>query len=234
MSQKALEEGWKSGPARRLQILKAMSQNKGVLPFLELSLVHALNDPDTAVKKAAEELVKQHKLNTEKILASAVPSGPLISTLDAPEVLNSVLKIKGERSRGEQLFVQQGCANCHTVGQGEPLKGPYLGNISQTYKRAELAEAILYPNKTIAQGFATNVFTLRDGTVQLGFVVQESADKVQIRNIAGQELSLPIASILKRATDSKSLMPEGLLSNLSVKDFASLLEYLESLSKGGN
>lgn len=234
MSQKALEEGWKSGPARRVQILKAMLQNKTTLPFLELPLVHALNDPDTAVKKTAEELVKQLKLNTEKILASAAPSGPLISTLQGQAVLQSVLTTKGDRSRGEQIFVQQGCVNCHTVKQGDALKGPYLGNIAQTYKRAELAEAILYPSKTIAQGFATNVFNMKDGSVQLGFVVRESADTVQVRNIAGQELSITTNSILKRTTEPRSLMPEGLLGNLSVKDFSSLLDYLESLSKGGN
>ena len=36
----------------------------------------------------------------------------------------------------------------------QPPKGPYLGNIAQTYKRPELAQNILEPSKTIAQGFA--------------------------------------------------------------------------------
>jgi len=29
-------------------------------------------------------------------------------------------------------------------------------------------------------------------------------------------------------------MPEGLLGNLAVKDFAALLDYLDALAKGGN
>jgi putative heme-binding domain-containing protein len=148
-------------------------------------------------------------------------------------VLKQVASSKGDRNRGEQLFTQQGCVNCHTVAQGQPLKGPYLGNIAQTYNRSELAEAILYPNKTIAQGFATNVFSMKDGSSQMGFVVQEGADKIVLRNIAGQELTLENAQVLTRATDPRSLMPEGLLGNISVKDFASLLDYLAALATAG-
>jgi putative heme-binding domain-containing protein len=233
MSQKALEEGWRSDSKRRIQIINAMKQARTSLPSLELPLIQALEDADSAVKNAADGLVKQLKLNPEKILAAAKPSGPLISSLKGEDVLTEVAKLKGDRARGETLFVQQGCINCHTIAQGQPLKGPYLGTIAQTYKRAELAEAILYPNKTISQGFATNVFTLKDGTTQMGFVVKEGAETIQIRNIAGQELTLPAASIGTRSTDARSMMPEGLLGNLSVKDFAGMLDYLEHLAKEG-
>lgn len=233
MSQKALEDGWKANAKRRIQIINAMKQARTSLSALELPLIQALQDTDAAVKGAAEGLVKQLNLNPEKILAAAKPAGPLISSLKGEDVLTDVTKLKGDRTKGEALFVQQGCVNCHTIAQGQPLKGPYLGNIAQTYKRAELAEAILYPSKTISQGFATNVFTLKDGSIQMGFVVKESADSIQIRNIAGQELTLPSATVASRTTDPKSLMPEGLLGNLSVKDFAGMLDYLEHLAKEG-
>lgn len=234
MSQKALEEGWKTNPKRRIQIINAMKQARTSLAALELPLIQALEDADAAVKSAADGLVKQLKLNPERILAAAKPSGPFISSLKGEEVLAEVAKLRGDRARGEALFVQQGCVNCHTIAQGQPLKGPYLGNIAQTYKRAELAEAILYPSKTISQGFATNVFTLKDGTVQMGFVVKESAENIQIRNIAGQEMTIATGTIASRATDTRSMMPEGLLGNLSVKDFAGILDYLEHLAKQGN
>jgi hypothetical protein len=42
-----------------------------------------------------------------------------------------------------------------------------------------------------------------------------------------------MAQIAERKTDPKSMMPEGLVGNLSVKDFASLLDYLDALAKGG-
>jgi hypothetical protein len=132
MSQKALEDGWKANAKRRIQIINAMKQARTSLSALELPLIQALQDTDASVKGAAEGLVKQLNLNPEKILAAAKPAVPLISSLKGEDVLTDVTKLKGDRTKGEALFVQQGCVNCHTIAQGQPLKGPYLGNIAQT------------------------------------------------------------------------------------------------------
>ncbi len=113
----------------------------------------------------------------------------------------------------------------------EPLKGPFLGTIATVYKRRELAEAILVPSKTIAQGFVANHFELKDGTEVDGFVVREAADAVTIRTITAVEQTIPVAQITKREKQERSLMPEGLVAGLSMKEFASLLDHLESLSK---
>jgi putative heme-binding domain-containing protein len=156
---------------------------------------------------------------------------PQIATLKVPEVIAAVMKTKGEVKVGEELFTRQGCVACHTVSPDQPLRGPYLGNIATIYKRDELAAAVLTPNKTIAQGFATHHFELKDGTEMDGFVIQEAADKVRIRNVTAQEIEIPTRDIAKRSKLETSLMPEGLAANLSVKEFASLIDYLESLSK---
>ncbi len=224
---KALEAGWLE-PKRRAQIIHAAidADDKSRAE----QIVAALTDPDKAVAKMAEDAVKRLKLDVDKIKAATTPSGPLISTMKVEDVLAAVMTTKGDASRGEQLFTQQGCVACHTVLVSEPPKGPFLGNIAATYKRHDLAENILNPNKTIAQGFVTNLFTMKDGTVQMGFVTQEAADKVVIRNIAAQEITLDPKLIVTREKNEKSLMPEGLVAALSVKDFASLLDYLEALA----
>ena len=112
------------------------------------------------------------------------------------------------------------------------MKGPFLGNIATLYRRRELAEAILDPNKTIAQGFVTNQFTLKDGTVKMGFVTREAADVVAIRDITGQQQDVRVADVEKREHLPVSLMPPGLMGGFTVRDFAGLLDYLESLSTG--
>lgn len=63
------------------------------------------------------------------------------------DITVAVVKLKGDAKRGEQLFTQQGCIACHTVKVTDPLSGPYLGNIANTYQRSALAEAILEPSK---------------------------------------------------------------------------------------
>jgi putative heme-binding domain-containing protein len=129
------------------------------------------------------------------------------------------------------MFDRQTCTACHAVSADEAQKGPYLGNIAQTYSRADLAMNIIDPGKTIAQGFATELFTLKDGTTQMGFVTFESAEEVKARNIAAQEFTWKTSDIARRDKLPNSLMPPGLVNNLTVREFASLLDYLESLSK---
>jgi putative heme-binding domain-containing protein len=65
----------------------------------------------------------------------------------------------------------------------------------------------------------------------MGFVTDESGDKLTIRDITSQEFTFPKVKITSRATLPNSMMPVGLMSGFSVREFASLLDYLESLSK---
>jgi putative heme-binding domain-containing protein len=123
------------------------------------------------------------------------------------------------------------CVKCHTTRKDQPPRGPFLGTIANTYKREALAEAILIPSKTLAQGFVTNVFALEDGTTVTGFVVSEAADKVTIRNADGVEREIPTESIDERVKQNVSLMPDGIVKELTIRELASLIDYLESLPK---
>jgi len=232
MATKAIEDGWESGAQRRIQLMQAISSMNTSYQPLEKALALALEDENEAVRKSADTNLKSLHLDPESILGSDRPSGPLISTLNGTETLSRVVHLKGDAKRGEQIFTQLGCIQCHTTSQREPIKGPYLGAIGQTYTRAQLAESILYPNKTIAQGFATQLLKLTDGSTQTGFIIQETTESITLRNGTGQDTIIPTESISERVTEPKSMMPDGLLGNLHLRDFASLLEYLVNLSKG--
>ncbi len=222
LSAKALDSGWQN-PKRRAQILRAAGEIKH--NAYADRILAALDDPDKAVADEAKSAAGKMRLAKR-----AKDTGPLIGTLQVKDVIAQVLQTKGDIALGEQLFSRQTCVACHTASQDQPQKGPYLGNIAQTYKRADLAENILDPNKTIAQGFITNVFTLKNGEATMGFVVREGADKVTIRNVAAQESTHDIKDIVKRETLPTSIMPPGLVNNLTVREFSSLLDYLEALA----
>ncbi|MEO7098041.1 MAG: discoidin domain-containing protein [Luteolibacter sp.] len=223
MSGKALEHGW-ADAKRRVQILKAI-RDTDFHGFDERVQV-AVGDSDPEVAKAAAEAAKSLKLEKK-----GEDKTPLVNTLKPEEVVAAVMKIKGDAGLGKQLFTRQSCVTCHAVSMDEPQKGPFLGTIAQTYTRGVLAENIMDPGKTIAQGFATEVFTMKDGTSQMGFVTLESPDEVKIRNIAAQQFVLKTADIAKREKLPNSLMPPGLVSDLTTRQFASLLDYLQELSK---
>ena len=135
---------------------------------------------------------------------------------------------RGGIALGKAVFARATCTACHTVSQDQAQKGHYLGNITETYRRHELAEAILVPNKTIAQGFATNVFALKNGKSFVGIVTNEAGDQVTIRDIASHEHTFKKSAIKDRSTLETSLMPPGLMNAFTIHEMASLLDYLES------
>jgi putative heme-binding domain-containing protein len=186
----------------------------------------AMNDSIPEVVKAAKAAAK-----SLKIQAAGADKTPKIGTLDPKEALAASIKHKGDPSLGEAVFARATCTACHTVSQDEPQKGPYLGNIFETYKRPELAEAILDPNKTIAQGFATNVITPKKGNPVMGFVTAEQGDEVTLRDIASTEHVFKKNEIKERDTLPMSIMPPALMNNFTVHEMASVLDYLEALSK---
>jgi putative membrane-bound dehydrogenase-like protein len=220
-SREAFEKAW-SSPARKVQLLKAMA-------ILERAnyreqVLDATEDPNPEIAKAAKETARALRLDRPR------RNSPKIETMSVADAIAAVVKTKGDVDLGKKLFTQQTCVNCHTVTQAEPQRGPYLGNIAATYKRPELAEAILVPNKSIAQGFVANHFELKNGDEHDGFVTLEAADKVVIRDTTSQEYTFATKDIVKRQKLEKSLMPEGLAAGLTIQEFASLLDYLESLN----
>lgn len=224
LSKKALDLAWNL-PAQKAVLIAAAVKTKN--RSLDERILVAVNDVDPAVAKAAKSAVKDLKLQ-----AKGEDKTPKIATLAPDKALSEVLAHQGgDVALGEAVFARATCGACHTVSQSEKQKGPYLGNIVETYKRPDLALNILDPNKTIAQGFATNVITLKDGTMQMGFVTDEQGEKVTMRDIASQEHTLAKGDIAKRETLPTSMMPPGLMGNFTVHEMASLLSYLESLVK---
>jgi putative heme-binding domain-containing protein len=226
LATKALDEGWQH-PLRRVQIIAAVeaARHNGS----KARVLSAEHDADSKVVAAAKRAIKSLRWDQP----SVKPEGPKIGTLDPAAVVEQVLKTKGSVAYGEELFARLNCAKCHTVKPYEPLRGPFLGNIAATYRRRDLAESVLLPSKSIAQGFATNQFLLDDGRSLTGFVTLEAADRVVIRDLEGKETTIPTASIEERAKQPLSMMPEGLVKELAVNEFASLVDYLESLVKKG-
>ncbi len=221
----AFDAGW-AEPKRRAQLIEAsIGANKKTLAP---KILVAATDSDKTVATAAKKAIDRLKLET------GPATGPLIGTLKVEDVLTAVLNTKGTVARGKDVYAQLGCANCHTVSPSEPARGPILSQVATIYKRRELAEAILIPSKSIAQGFAANRFIMKDGETEYeGFVISEAADKIIARLVTAQEITIKPADIAKRQKLEKSLMPEGLAAGIGVADLASLLDYLESLAHGG-
>ena len=221
-AEETLDAVW-SKPARRAQLLEAAllfnARNQDDL------VLRGLDDTDAAVVAIAKKIADAWKVT--KLSGS---TGPKIASMKPEEVIAAVQKLQGDATRGEGIFLKMNCNKCHTVKPDEPIRGPYLPNVAKTYKREQLTESIVLPSKTIAQGFVTNLFEMSDGKQVTGFVISEADDVVTIRNNEGNELKLKVKDIEERAKQTISMMPDGLVKELTVEDLTALVTYLESLA----
>lgn len=142
-AKKALEKAWLALNRRGRLINAAI---KGNNHFLYDKILTASKDQDAAVARIAKSAIEKLKLKP-----AARDDSPKISTLSVATATAKVVAMRGDASLGKQIFAEGNSAACHNLDQKEVQKGPFLGNIAKTYKRAELAAAVLEPSKTIAQ-----------------------------------------------------------------------------------
>ena len=129
------------------------------------------------------------------------------------------------------MFTTLGCVKCHTIDKHEDPKGPFLGDVGAKFDAKYLCESVMRPSAKIAQGFDT-VHIISQGAGSgdyLGFVTRETADEVDLRDPSGKVTVVKKADIKTRAIVPGSMMPQGLVDNLSCDDFASLIGFLQSM-----
>jgi len=94
----------------------------------------------------------------------------------------------GDPVHGKALFsdVKVGCVRCHRIqGQGGQI-GPDLAGIGTKYGRPSLIEAVLYPSRQIAEGYAQTLVRTSAGSVLAGLVRSETADELTLVDAEGK------------------------------------------------
>ncbi len=170
-----------------------------------------------------EEITEEQKIDLDKIKNKKGQVGE--SSIE--DIIVAITQIKGNAKLGAKLFIDQGCIACHNVEKGKTMKGPFMGQIGSIMNRDQIAESILKPNASISQGFTTVLIETNDDETYVGFVTAESADKLTIRDIAGNANQIEKKDIKSREELENSMMPSGLANALSFKELASLVTYLQ-------
>lgn len=215
-------EDWE-GSAKIREFLLAQQANTEMQAYLsELNDRNrmGINELGTTLLADAEE---EEKVDLESIKNKKGQVGN--SSIE--DVILGVADVKGDPVKGKALFASQGCLACHTIEKGQPMKGPYMGQIGSIMSRDQIVESILKPNASISQGFATVLLDTKDGKSFTGFVTAESAEKLTIRDIGGNATTLEKSAIKSRKQLDTSMMPAGLANSLSFEELASLVSYLQ-------
>lgn len=203
----------KGGAARKAWIELQCRRDRAEIAGLNIVVEAPRN-----AKKAGETKVDLAKISKQSGAVARSSIEDIILALD---------RIKGDPKAGRELFARQGCVVCHTLKREEGLKGPFMGQVGSVLKREQIAESILKPSASIAQGFATCQVETKDKQVHVGFVSAQSAEALEMRDITGRVWTLKAADVVSRKELETSMMPEGLANALSLEEFASLVSFLE-------
>ena len=87
----------------------------------------------------------------------------------------------------------------------------------------------MMPNRDVSPRYQSTLIVTTDGEIHTGLVIYESVDGLVMRTGANQTLRFETNNIEVRRRMTESLMPSGLLKDLSTGDLADLYAYLETL-----
>jgi len=194
--------------------------------FVDLDARHRMEIPAFGVEEKIAA-VEEPKIDLEKIKNQKGQVGKA----SIEDVLIAINKLEGDPVKGKALFTRQGCVACHSLSRSEKMNGPFMGQIGSIMNREQIAESILKPDASISQGFSTVLIEAKGDNTYMGFVTEETAAKVVMRNTAGEVFTIKKSDILERKEMPNSMMPAGLANSLSYEELASLVTFLSQQKK---
>lgn len=143
--------------------------------------------------------------------------------------LPDLLKLKGDASKGQAMFMQGGCVACHRVKGQFVDFGPDLSQIGAKLSAEGLFTAVLYPSAAIEHSFVGQQVTTKDGQTLLGYVVSDTDTTLTLRVAGGASQEIAKNKITQREEMTQSLMPPGLAATLGAQGLADLVAWLQTL-----
>ncbi len=105
--------------------------------------------------------------------------------------------------------------------------GPDLSNVARVLSRERLLESLLEPSKEIAPQFVSFSVECVDGTAFTGLLVGEDSQGVRTyADSQGKSIALAAAKIVRSQPSKASIMPDGLLKNMTCAEFRDLVAYM--------
>jgi putative heme-binding domain-containing protein len=130
---------------------------------------------------------------------------------------------KADRKHGRLLFSRT-CASCHTLfGEGGKI-GPDLTG-SQRANPEYLLTKLIDPSAVVARDYQMTVITTASGRIISGLIKEEN-DKTLTLQTQNEVVRLDKSDIEGRQPSQQSMMPDGLLTPLSMAEVRDLIAYV--------
>lgn len=176
--------------------------------------------------------------DVEAYLAShAAVAQPKVTEWKIDDLTSALSKLDSSRDlmRGKDLFTKLACASCHKLGPEGASFGPELTTVFAQHQNdpKEVLQQILEPSLVISNQYRTFQFELRDGDEVSGIIVKEEGDTLTVQAGASASLIQTVkkAEIKSQQPQRSSVMPVGLLNQLSADEVLDLLAFLKAGGK---
>jgi putative heme-binding domain-containing protein len=142
------------------------------------------------------------------------------------EQIFTPLRTPAQPSRGRAHF-DQACAQCHRFGALGTDFGPDLTTLASRFKKRDVVEAILWPSRAVSDQYQSVEVTTTDKQTLFGLIAREDGEKIALQMTpAERPIEIAKAKVASRKPSPVSLMPEGLVDDLSQTQLADLLAFL--------
>ena len=194
----------------------------------------------------AEQLSDQDKVELAEILAKEPETTDPYADLKARDLvkkwtLDELLPMNDEELKGRDLengkkmFAVGACYKCHRIlGQGG-IVGPDLTPAGHRFNTKDLLETIVDPSKSVSDQYEATMFQMADGTVITGRVANLNGDMYMIQEdmaSPGTFTNINVEDIEAMKPSTVSMMPTGLLDNLTRDEILDLVAYMKSTVPG--
>jgi len=218
----------------RAQVAERLMETSGgavlLLRFIDQNLV-----PAKLKKVAVNKAINHPDSNVRVLFEKFVPAADLPKRLGSSIKPEEILALRGDAQRGGTIFNQSSaaqCKSCHSISTVGGTLGPDLSMIGKKYDRKALLETILDPSKAIAPEYVPYLLATDGGQVHVGFLVEKSADHVLLKDTKSRMIRVAADEVDALEPQTKSLMPELVLRDITAKDAADLLAFLTTLKVG--
>jgi len=218
-----------SREARTTAIQRLVGSTEGALALM--ARLHS-TELTTVERETAIEVVRNASSDIRGLFDDFVPESQRKKTLGRTFEPSLVLSQDGDALRGRLIFFSDAarCRNCHHFDDAALSVGPTLSDISKKYPHAsELLQHIVLPSQKIDDKFAAWTAVTIDGRVLNGLMERQSDSEVVLKMADRQQVTIARSEIEELQKSTKSLMPDGVLADLTADEAADLLAFIHSL-----
>jgi len=227
-------KGKEHAPAELIAPLMTRKQGP---PALIAALADAKLDADIA--KLLLRGVQASPARTDELIAAVRKAGSLedaewkLTPDETAALVNDIVQ-HGDPARGEAIYRRSNmqCMKCHAIGGAGGVVGPDMISIGASAPVDYLLESMLDPNAKVKENFHAVTVQTDEGRVFTGIPVRRTERELVLRDAEDREVTIAADAIVGEK-EARSLMPAGLVNDLTRDELRDLVSFLSQLGKDG-